>query len=271
MKNPILVSQLARRRKLKQICSTSKAEIQKLTAGIERLDVTTLITLEDRLFTMAEKCSKLVGRFIYESGADAAEETLDFFSAGYQAQTGAEVPNPHRQRVMNEALRSFNSKPFFGDTLPLRLHKMETRLKNRVVHAALLASGQGLGGRALADYLGSFFISDTPVEGGSLFGYAELLLVSEENRMHYLAATMFFREMGVTLVRFGLVRRRNRQDGGGELLNYVDLSIADRLAGTGINPVGVYRLETLPMYPHPRARFYLEPIYEVGFFPLYVG
>lgn len=255
--HPIKNGQIKRRYGLERTCRDTKKDLLDKTRSIKQLDGVKLIKLEADLINYSNKLIKKIETSITFGIGDVVITTIKYYEKGYEKKTGYKLPEYAIKKLTKETYRKFLSKPFMGNTLENRIARLrrrqEVNIRNR------LRSVLGQNGKGVFDSVYPCFYSIVPVEGGSLAGGFSTILVGEENRAYHEAALEFFGYIGIRHVRFILPPEHKGKDICDTIAAYVDPTI--RIS----NPVGVYKIEDLPKAPHPRAFYYLEPVYELGF------
>lgn len=187
-------------------------------------------------------------------------ETLEHYNSN--APIG--ISKTKLKEMQRSIMKAYISEYYYNETIDTRINKLRTRLLTAL--SSELGAEQ-LIGADIGERLASRFYSTEPVVGGTLYGQASNLLVSEENRLYHITAMMFFGNMGVQYLRFCLTPSHEEEDVCDSLANWTNLTTA-RIAKTkGINPTGVYLRTQFPDPPHPRAEYYIEPLYTLGYHP----
>lgn len=255
--HPIKNGQIKRRYGLERMCRDTKKDLLDKTRSIKQLDGVKFIKLEADLINYSNKLIRGIEMSITFGIGEVVITTVEHYEKDYRKKIGYKLPEYVIRKLTREVYRKFLPKPFMGNTLENRVERLRRRQEVNIRNGLRLALGQS--GEKVFDSVYPCFYSPVSVEGGSLAGGFSTLLVGEENRAYHEASLEFFGYVGTRYIRFSLTPEHKGRDICDTIAAYVDPTI--RVS----NPVGVYKIEDLPKAPHPRAFYYLEPIYELGF------
>ena len=268
MRHPIIRQQLGHRRVLRGICRTgARNAVEILDGFLPSLEGLRLLAAQTTLERLAEQVIHDIGKELFMGIQTTAEITVKHYDTVLE-RAGFSPLNPAAsQQLLATMVRKVTLEAFKGATPLGRLAKWEQTLKRGLRYRLAAAWNTRQPARVLRQAVGSSFISNMPVAGGSIFGAMDRLIVSEESRVYHETSVGYFLRAGIGYARFTITEENQRHDICDIYANLVVPQVAAQLRGSGIDPAGVYPVNGLPGYPHPRALYYLDPIFLVGFNP----
>jgi len=264
--HPLYKVQLFHRTKLLNTCVETQKQISKYLRPIKNINGIELIIIEDKIYAfldgLFEKLRKQISEHVYEY----IDLTIELYSGIHVAKTNSELNEEELKGFEQELKKDFVIESYHNSFFDSRITAIRNRIFNMLKDDFLALLGQEINGLALAAKINERIQSSLPVRGGTIYGGMETLLLSEEIRMYHKAALEFFKLNGLRYARFCLTPQHRREDICDKLAAYTDLNIARQCKKIKLNPEGIYPLEEFPDPPHPRAFYYIQPIYELGFF-----
>ena len=256
LKNPILSYQNSRRKLLLKICKDSAKKVdiilpKKVDSGI--------IKAEYKLSKLVGDTGNRIRKFILWSVEEVIKDTLDHYNALHKKEAGVELSAKTMEDMRRQLIKRFVYEPFKGGTFDSRIERIIKKARINVGNALVFVNDTNR--NELVDEIESYFYSVDYIPGGSMKGGGDTLLVSEENRFYHETAVAFFEKVGIQYVKFCLSPTHQIDDECNNIATYIDTTLEDKFKNLGIDVEGVYRVGDLPEYPHPRASYYLEPIY----------
>ncbi len=254
--NPILTYQTRRKREFYQLCQKSS---QKVGGILPKNEISDIMLLEEKLVRLLSQTMEGYRKLIVSCVEEVIEDTLKHYNKYHEELTGVLIDKNTLIELKLELLKQFAYHPFYGKTFDGRIGDIQKKLANNLVKTLQSYNDPA----EMEDELKDYFYTFNQVSGGSLRGRGETLLISEENRFYHNAAVSYFRKVGVTFVRFCLTPNYNEE---GDLVTIAEQKNSEvQKKFPGFNATGLYRLEELPDYPRPRAVYYLEPVYHIGY------
>ena len=235
--------------------------IRDATERIKKLDSVKWMLIEKDILIIADDIMGRVEMLILEAVEQVIEDTLQYYSKDLYENTGKTLAESSLNSIKSQMYTQFTTFPFKGNTLNGRFQRLDRKLKRNVMKNGKQCAARQVSRKELINRLVDCFYAPTPVRHATLWGSSDTLLVSEENRFYHETALAFLKHMGIRHVRFVLTPQHSSGDICDDIASHVDPVIKELLEPHDISPVGVYRVEELPEYPHPRALYYLEPIY----------
>lgn len=268
LNNPIYDSQTKRRRKLLFFCFELRSDVEKILSKTPSADSVEFTLVKNKLLKLTSMSINNVRKLILIGVSSIITTTLEHYTNNFKKETGIEIKEEVLKELERELLKRFAVLPYAGANFDQRISRLEKRTLIALTENFQMAIGQKLKDSQLIDKIHASFYKNASYHGGAtLLGGADTLMVSEENRLYHDTALAFFKMVGVRYVRFCLTPQHNVKDICDELASYEDMVVREKV-GEQVDIKGIYQIEDLPEYPHPRALYYLQPIYSLGFNPL---
>lgn len=257
--HPIYDLQKEHREQLIAICKATKGDIKKIDKAND-MDW----EKERAMGRYSEMVVDKVQDLIIQGVSKIIEGTLLHYTSQFEESTELIMPEYELNGLYQKSMRRFLTENYKGKTLTGRFRKIKRKVRKNIERE--FDKDERYTNDDLPIRVYHKFYSDKYRKGGTLKGRGDTLLVAEENRLYDETAVSFFMKVGVAYVRFMLTPQHDSEDDVcNKIANHVDPTVEEKCRDKGINPTGVYRIEELPEYPHPRAFYYLKPIYDLGF------
>jgi len=261
-RNPVLKYQTQRVKEFNKICQESAENVDKIIPKNKLADI---IIYEERLSLLTDKTINKIRKLIIKGVSEIIYDTLKHYNQIHEDMAGVRLPNKKLNDIHIILLKRFATEPFKGSTFDARLERLKKRVLT-VINKNLYITLNEEDTSNIRQEIKEVFYTFDYITGGSLRGGGETLLISEENRYYHETAVEFFKRVGVSYVRFCLQPYYNEDDICYEIASYENPAVLEKFSH--VDPQGLYRLDELPEYPRPRARYYLKPLYHIGYLNL---
>lgn len=252
------------KKKLKKLCRTRGREVYKLLKGRRGISEVDLMYKEKSVEKKLRDTSNEIDSLIRNSVERTMDETLNYYSKLHERITGEVVSESKKAGIKEDTKIKFLNQTYYGKSYRDRIELIIRKIKRNISLTIELFKIKSR--KEMAEAVSKIFY-ETPVEGGSLKGQFETLMVGEQVRIYHYVSKIFFEEVGIHYVK---VKAPDAREGSKiyKIANHVDSEIKRKTEGLNISPIGIYSLNQLPDPPHPRVRYHLEPVYEIGFIKL---
>jgi hypothetical protein len=267
--NPILKTQNTNRLQLYAYCKKARKEIAEIVSNDEKTNAIQVMIMEPKLSKYLNGALEDVRKLTVNGIEQIIEDTLEHYNEQLNKNTGHKLSDSELRRIENEALRKFATTNFQGMTFDNRIDRIRKRLLISIGEKLRYAVNKGTTNKELGEAIGLVLFCEDNLESPTLFGSADTLLVSEENRVYHESAMLFLDLIGMRCARFCLTPTHKEPDICNTYAKYIDVTLESTLEKKGIDPEGIYRVQDFPDSPHPRAFYYIEPIYDLGFSPFF--
>jgi len=253
--NPILDEQKERKKEFYQICKKGAENVEKI---IPKNEINDIIVIEERLGKLVANTVNQVRKFILQSVEEVITDTLNHYNDLHEKMAGERLPKTVIKQLKSELLKEFAYQSFKGDTFDGRIEKIRRKVFRNIVNTLPTENKPSSLKPAVKECIYTF----DHIPGGSLRGLGETLLVSEENRFYHKTAITYFNKVGITFLRFCLLPAHSETTDMMEYASAENEEIKSKFPD--YDPIGIYRIKAVE-YPRPRARYYLEPLYHIGY------